>query len=893
MLKRINKRPIVICFSIVIIIITCIIVSAIFIGDNIYVTLNDNLDSNIVSIKMAVDNHIISTEGTLPFLGGNSNQSVGISPYTLLFMVFPPIIAYYFSFLIKILVSMFGFIMLGKILGTCSSCSSNLVIWCLCGMIYGILGSWPPSSLGFAMLPWWVFFLLLIYKKQKYIYILPVLVLPFFVSMPLMGVFMLFYSFIFVLVKCIKDRKVHGPLVVAIIFLAGLYYILNKGYVSQSMDASGETIKSLIQYQYTDTILQGLSVFFDRFGFLRLYHSGGSTLRYFVIPFCSLFLVYFVIKLIKRQRKEVAFVYIAVFGCIVLNTLACCFDRAAVFRQFIPFASGFSFSRFAWLSPFMWLVLFAIALHFIKPTILRGCCVILALAMVAFDPCYNAIDSMYNMLHFNVSAMLGNYSFIDSNNEWTWREFYSENLLSRVKEEIGYDGEWSAAFGLDTAVLQYNGIKTLDGYYSNYSLAYHDQFQRMIQAELDLDQKHREYWESSGGIRAYLYSPKWDFLMAKGSDIEEAELYIDSKVFYKELNGKYIFSRVRITNSEDLGFDLVGVWSDDESPYTIYVYSVTKDSWRRTKKIRKKWKDKITAERLIQRGALRGYDKRQMSYTQDAYIDKGEIIVMNGGIVYGPYEVYGPGEYEVAIRGSNLNICNYDVHSNTNLEYIHYQEIERDDEKILVRVTLTDTVEDIEFRVFNKSMEEAKVRDVITYKTDVIDVYYKNWIKAWHEYSVLKDAEPLCQDGTVVIYGNEQLSCKDNVQMVDEGFELSQGGIVYGPYIRIEPGNYIVLFYGSGLQSGTHRISTIYDYNLAHYEYETVETHSELIRDDLTVDRKLNNMEFVLQNTSDDLVYLRDVVLIKVDDMTEDEVSELLTLVHEYHQILEKNRSVD
>ena len=75
-------------------------------------------------------------------------------------------------------------------------------------------------------------------------------------------------------------------------------------------------------------------------------------------------------------------------------------------------------------------------------------------------------------------------------------------------------------------------------------------------------------------MRAYIWSSEGEFLSPKEFELTQTELYMDMDVF-KEMNGKYIFSRVQITNSAELGISLINtVHTDEYSPYTVYVYSV-------------------------------------------------------------------------------------------------------------------------------------------------------------------------------------------------------------------------------------------------------------------------------------------------------------------------------
>ena len=50
----------------------------------------------------------------------------------------------------------------------------------------------------------------------------------------------------------------------------------------------------------------------------------------------------------------------------------------------------------------------------------------------------------------------------------TYKEFYSQDLFELIKNDIEYNGEYSIAYGMHPAILEYNKIATLDGYFTNY-----------------------------------------------------------------------------------------------------------------------------------------------------------------------------------------------------------------------------------------------------------------------------------------------------------------------------------------------------------------------------------------------------------------------------------------
>ena len=151
-------------------------------------------------------------------------------------------------------------------------------------------------------------------------------------------------------------------------------------------------------------------------------------------------------------------------------------------------------------------------------------------------------------------------------------EFYSEDLFTNIKEEIGYDGEYCAAYGFQPGVLTYNGISTLDGYLGFYSEEYKQTFRKIIAPALEKSSYFASYFDN-WGARAYIF-PGFDnnsYLPSRNLTLPDYNLYIDTEAF-KALNGVYLFSRFEITNAEELSLNCIGVFTEESSPYTIYVY---------------------------------------------------------------------------------------------------------------------------------------------------------------------------------------------------------------------------------------------------------------------------------------------------------------------------------
>lgn len=172
----------------------------------------------------------------------------------------------------------------------------------------------------------------------------------------------------------------------------------------------------------------------------------------------------------------------------------------------IPPLKGFSFLRTVWFAPFVWYFAFMIVLCRVsrKKSIKMIACTAAFLNICFYPSIYNHI--LWNSISA-VKKVTGKEQTMEvsgyESDILSYREFYSTELFERIKSDIGYAGEWSVAYGMHPAILNYNGIATLDGYLSYYPKEYNDRFRKLIKPELEVDAGHEEYYESYGE-RAYI-----------------------------------------------------------------------------------------------------------------------------------------------------------------------------------------------------------------------------------------------------------------------------------------------------------------------------------------------------------------------------------------------------
>ena len=141
-----------------------------------------------------------------------------------------------------------------------------------------------------------------------------------------------------------------------------------------------------------------------------------------------------------------------------------------------------------------------------------------------------------------------------------------------IKEDIAYDGEWSASYGFHPAILSYNGIASVDGYLGMYSQEYKDKWTKVIEPAFPGSPSISDYFLSWGArVNLISASDENTYAPLRVMDPVDKRLVADMDEL-KSLDCKYIFSRVEFSNAGETGLSLVGTYTHEKSPYTIYVY---------------------------------------------------------------------------------------------------------------------------------------------------------------------------------------------------------------------------------------------------------------------------------------------------------------------------------
>lgn len=260
------------------------------------------------------------------------------------------------------------------------------------------------------------------------------------------------------------------------------------------------------------------------------------------------------------------------------------------FEALIPPLKGFQFNRTVFFNPLLWYGAFYLICTRMKKTagmmLASFACLIVLFVPVRYnDLYYTAHAAYYRLRHDGKSPDAMSYG-----------DFFMPGLFADIKEELNYPYEkelthpaggtgsgsstevpYAVSFGIYPAVLEYNGIATLDGYLGYYPQAYKEAFRTVIAPALDRVPASKAYFDD-WGARCYLFSGTRDALpMGTRSfgGITEETLYLDTEAL-AAMHCEYLFSRVKVRNAGALSLTLLGTFSPEhDGAYTIYVYQLS------------------------------------------------------------------------------------------------------------------------------------------------------------------------------------------------------------------------------------------------------------------------------------------------------------------------------
>lgn len=546
-------------------------------GESSIISVHDNLDLFVAQFQMLKNtDSFFSHDVYVPFLGGISRDNLPseFSLYTMLYMILPSYWAYVAGYLLKIIIAILSVMLLARdFCGEKYEKYKPLVY--MTGLAYGILNVFPAFGIPFASIPLAVYLVRKIYKTPSFKWYLALFLYPLVSYFSYFGLFILAYMAVSLIWLWIRDKKFPLRILLAILVLSAGCIAFEYRLFGVMLFGEEETIRSTMEAgsfgfsEIVKTILEGFTK--------GMFHAE-SVHTYLVMPLSLLYFLYLNISYIRNKNGKGIFrdTFNLLMLVLVFNSVVYGVYYFEPFRRLVetvcPPLTGWQFNRTIFFNPFVWYAAFFLVLKRMYDTdkkLLKyaaNSLSVLAVLIIVFS------GTRYNDLYHTCEAKAYELLKGKQSNDLSYEEFYSTDLFEKAKEDLQYCGQWSAAYGFHPAILEYNDIATVDGYLGFYEQYYKEDFRKVIEPALERVPETREYFDS-WGARAYLYSGTELSIVAAVRDyqVTDHNIYIDIDAF-KAIGGRYIFSRIELSNAEEAGFVLAGVYTDESSPYTLYVY---------------------------------------------------------------------------------------------------------------------------------------------------------------------------------------------------------------------------------------------------------------------------------------------------------------------------------
>jgi hypothetical protein len=554
-----------------------------FRGPNTHVKIFDNLDCHIAHTKVLAESgkaFSLNPNTKLDnFLNGIALSGVdsGFNVLTWLFMIFPPFTAYAINDLLMRLVAILGMVLLLKKYIIKPKAQEHHWIIIGAAACFSLLPFYPAGGLSIAGIPLLLYSFLEIQEhKGKFIHFLVIFIFPFYSKLALAGVFIVISLFILWVIDGVRNRKINFPYLGGLALLTITYCFTHFHLVYSFLAPGFVSYREEIHAAGVPTA-KALKLAIDNFIFDRVNEVGAQHM--FVMAAAALALVVSIVKNINTRLLK---------GLIAASLLTSFIWGFKYWADIIPLRekfqllNAFDFSRFYWLNPFLWYLIFALALLVISK-IKYG-------KIIVFIFIIGQLLYMFMNYNWEIRYLLGiKTSFAGSARTYslTYKEFYSEALFEEIYQYINKPKKdyRVISLGIPPAISQYNGFYTLDIYTDVYTLEYKHQFRKIIEKELGKNDRLKWVFDENAkrcylfvsdlygtdGVGGMVFSRGLTKDEARRLKVKNMELNIEQM---KKMGGQYIFSAVEILDCQENQLQLEKVFARKDSPWKIYLYKV-------------------------------------------------------------------------------------------------------------------------------------------------------------------------------------------------------------------------------------------------------------------------------------------------------------------------------
>lgn len=564
------------------IVIAIMVLPYIILGEDMYISILDNLEQMPALFGRSKSYGFFTLDVPSGVMDSTSSMYFGWGGFSIVnvfYHLLPPYVAYTLIYILSVFI---GFFSMNRLQSMLLDKDYKPIILCT-SLFYSISATMSVWTIAIAFIPIVCIALLNIFRKNEHslLWALSFFIYPFFSEFNGVGIFICGFLLLCVLVDLINQKQINKLLFLAflmycfgtIVFHLKLFYmqfiVADELYRSQServFDMS-DLFRSEAAKELFTHIFKGK------------YPAPTHVSLVVVIPCCIAYICYLMgEKCIKKDflsdEGKLGLICVSVVCALSVISILDIYSAFNALKALFPPIKGFDFSRLYVFNRLLWYVtIAAFAIDACKRfSSNKICCIVIAMLLVyqtkaiVMSPClYN--DSVRSVRQ-HISGVGQSFA------PFTWKEFFDEELFSRIKEDIAYKGEPVATVGISPMILVYNKYNSICGFLSFFPYKDAVKFRKLIEPELEENEISRNVFDKYN-CRRLLFNSELDLQYCSDREKHPTPilLRIDSKVFKEDYGGKYIFSRAPLSNSVDLGLDFIGKWDSTEGVYTIYVYA--------------------------------------------------------------------------------------------------------------------------------------------------------------------------------------------------------------------------------------------------------------------------------------------------------------------------------
>ena len=571
-------------------------------GKDIYISVYDNLDSNVVWFKVLAHSGKIFADsmeiipnmmGGLPRLSYDSEFNVILW----LYYFFDDFTAYVINdIFIHTFAFMSMFVLLSNYFIDDKTPNKNFIVF-TAAILFAMIPFWPSGGLSVAGQPLVLWAFLNIRKHQfgKREWIVLALI-PFYSSLILSMMFVLAMVTVIFVYDTFKTKKINVVFLAAIAFMSIVFLIVEyrlvlmlfqTGYISHRVEFVRPTYpietsllqlmpvrflegyKNTLPLQYTYIVpflifvlittllpksdkkiytLIGISLFMGTYI---------TQVWMYVFPndfFIPVLIVSLILLTIFKKEYKTLYLLILLEVFLAISSEIWFSDIMKSLTTSFPFLEQLNFSRTVYLMPMFWYITLAYAFMVLSKKYKLIPLVIFVLLVLQMATAFKA--------RFFVKADKAHLSY---------KTFYASEQFDLIKKDIGKDPSTYkvGSIGIYPTIAVYNGLYTVDGYSANYPLSYKHTFSKILSDDLKKEKSFQRLF-TNWGSKCYLFSEGETYAYYKKESVF-SNLDFNMEVL-DSLDVSYYISANPISDSDKMGVTLINSYLGTKWFWDLYLY---------------------------------------------------------------------------------------------------------------------------------------------------------------------------------------------------------------------------------------------------------------------------------------------------------------------------------